>query len=199
MLFQIQNPPSPSLAAQLRTDSSSDAVTLLLGCHARIRHFTRLAVRLAQPNTTVDLIPEAAAGVHRYYTEALPLHEEDENESVYPRLAAAMRAAAGADGPVAAANQAMVEQHRVLNRLIAQLLPLWCDAQTHPGAAAASAVPAAQLEQAWETHLALEESVIFPALEQYLGAEDRAAIRQEMVARRKLASNRPAVLTPRPS
>ncbi|MGH9519995.1 MAG: hemerythrin domain-containing protein [Terriglobales bacterium] len=210
MLFQIQTltpgpgTPGPgmsagSLAAQLRGDTTSDAVALLLGCHARIRHFTQLAVRLAQPDASAELIPEAAAGVHRYYSQALPLHEADENDSVYPRLAAAMHAAAPGEAALAAANQAMVEQHRVLNQLIAQLVPEWQAMQAHPETAVATAKQAAQLEQAWEQHLALEESVIFPALERYLSLEDRTAIRLEMVERRKLASNRPAVLTPRSS
>lgn len=203
MLFQIASSPdaggAPSLAVQLRHDATSDALALLLGCHARIRHFTQLAVKLAQPATPLHLIPEAAAGVHRYYAHALPLHEADENDSVYPRLDSALRAAKAEHPELMAANHAMVQQHRVLNRLIAQLLPQWLEAQVHPESAAASAPMAAALQRAWDEHLGLEESVIFPALDRFLGPEDRASIRLEMVERRKLPSAPPAQLTQRPA
>lgn len=203
MLFQIGSSPSapdaPSLAVQLRHDATSDALVLLLGCHARIRHFTGLAAKLARLDTPISLVPEAAASVHRYYTQALPLHEADENESVYPRLEAALRAAVVEQPKLAAANQAMVDQHRVLNQLICQLVPQWFELQAHPGGASATAGLAAQLQQAWEQHLEMEESVIFPALERFLSLEDRAAIRQEMVERRNLRSPEPAELTQRPT
>jgi hypothetical protein len=66
---------------------AAGAVELLLECHERIRHFARLALKLAG---TRDLPPaevaEAAAAVRRYFAEALPLHAADEEESMMPRL-----------------------------------------------------------------------------------------------------------------
>ena len=53
-----------------------DAVDLLIGCHQRIRHFTAVAVKLAHAQgATADEIRQAAAGVQRYYSVSLPLHE----------------------------------------------------------------------------------------------------------------------------
>src|SRR5574341_1715069 len=65
----------------------SDAVDLLLECHQRIRSFLGLALRLgeawaAEPAEVAD----AAARVHRYFALALPLHAQDEDQSIAPRL-----------------------------------------------------------------------------------------------------------------
>ncbi len=60
-----------------------DAVDLLVGCHQRIHHFTGVAVKLAHAHgATADEIRQAAAGVHRYYSVSLPLHEADDEPDV---------------------------------------------------------------------------------------------------------------------
>ena len=86
------------------TADQEDAITLLLGCHDRIRHFTEVADRLNfNPQSPAADRQQAASTVLRYYEVALPLHEADENDSVYPRLQKALP-----PGELAAANQAMV-------------------------------------------------------------------------------------------
>lgn len=190
MLTQIGSKPpaaapgGASLAEALQAGDKSDAVDLLLGCHQRIRHFTAMALRLAAADAPRDQIGAAAGAVHRYYSLALPLHEADENQSVYPRLRAAL-AAAGAQLE-AGANQAMVDQHVEIDKLVAVLLPQWAELPQHPENAAATAATAAQLEAAWKEHLELEERVVFPALRSHLSRGDRDAIRQEMSQRRQL-------------
>lgn len=185
MLTRIQprtpTPAAASLADALRAGDASDAVDLLLGCHQRIRHFTAMARRLAAPGAPPDQIPAAAAAVYRYYSEALPLHEADENESVYPRLRDSDPSAT-----LAQANQAMVEQHRVIDQIIATLLPQWGQLVQRPARAPETASAAEQLEHAWAEHLELEERLIFPALRQHLNPKDRADIRAEMAGRRKI-------------
>ncbi|MGH9467199.1 MAG: hemerythrin domain-containing protein [Terriglobales bacterium] len=170
-----------SLADALRSGDDSDAVDLLLGCHQRIRHFTALARRLAAPTAPQEQIGPAAQAVYHYYAQALPLHEADENQSVYPRLRAAAPPRA-----LAEANQAMVDQHVSIDRIIARLLPQWERLQADPHLAAATAEDAHRLEEAWQEHLELEERLIFPALRAYLSAEDRSAIRREMSERRNI-------------
>lgn len=169
-----------SLADALRSGDTSDAIDLLLGCHARIRHFTTMARHLAAPGAPREQIPAAATAVYRYYKIALPLHEADENQSVYPRLRAA-----APPGALADANQAMVDQHVGIDRIVADLLPQWEGLAEHPEAAPLTADLARQLDAAWQEHLELEERLIFPALRTHLSLQDRTAIRQEMVARRK--------------
>jgi len=178
--------PAESLAEALRAGDGGDAIDLLLGCHTRIRHFTAVAVRLSQAAATAppQEIASAARSVCRYYEVALPLHEADENESVYPRL----RRAAPA-GELAEANQAMVDQHVTIDRIIARLVEHWRQIAGEPGRAAeratASRADAEALQTAWDEHLALEERMIFPALRSHLTADDLAGIRAEMHERRR--------------
>lgn len=197
MLVQIHAPAAASLAEQLQGGDASDAVDLLLGCHARIRHFTAVALRLSAPGAPASQIAPAAAAVARYYSQALPLHEADENDSVYPRLRAALAAAphdpalASDAAALAAANEDMVAQHRTLNALVDALLPRWQALAQNPAdapaTAPATAADAARLLAAWQDHLGLEERVIFPALRRWLTPGDRAAVRAEMVERRNPA------------
>lgn len=181
MLTQIRPPgDKASLADELQRGSQEDAIALLLGCHQRIRHFTRVAVDLSRREAPPDQVQAAARGVHRYYTQALPLHEADENDSIHPRLRAA-----APPSELAAANQAMVDQHAGLDIRIAALIPQWEAVARDPLQAEKTGPEAAALLAAWNDHLALEERVIFPALRNWLSAEDLAAIREEMVERRK--------------
>jgi hemerythrin-like domain-containing protein len=176
MLTSIKVP----VSAAPKTESATD---LLLGCHQRIRHFTDVALRLATLAGATDAdVASAAAAVHRYYTVGLPLHEADENETVYPRLA---RVAAD---ELAAANQAMYDQHRELDALIADLVPLWAELMQHPRRLS-ELQPRLQplterLSQLWNTHLDLEEATVFPAMGGSLSAADLAAMAAEMRARR---------------
>jgi len=97
---------------QIKADKASepeDAISLLLGCHQRIRHFTQVAFRLAQnPNAPAPDRADAARSVLRYFQIALPLHEADENESIYPRLRDKLRA-----GDLSEANEAMVLERSI--------------------------------------------------------------------------------------
>ncbi|HTK94240.1 MAG TPA: hemerythrin domain-containing protein [Terriglobales bacterium] len=178
MLTSIQGPQ----AAEPREE---DALDLLLGCHGRIRHFTDMALKLAHAlEEPPEAVSSAAAAILRYYTIALPLHEADENESFYPRLHAALPA-----GQLADANEAMVEQHAGINAAVRALLPLWEQVQRHPETLAQHATAlerlTGQLQDLWATHLALEEEQVVPAIRRYLSADELAAVRAEMHARRR--------------
>jgi hemerythrin-like domain-containing protein len=161
------------------------AVRLLLGCHDRIRHFTEMADRLASnPHSPAGDRQEAARAVLRYYEMALPLHEADENESIYPRLQKRLP-----PGELAEANQAMIDQHTQIDALIAQLLPVWRTIGEDP-AEQERLSPHLQenvhrLQQLWTTHLRLEEEVVVPAMLHFLLPQDLGAIEHEMRARRQ--------------
>src|SRR4051812_25565021 len=76
MLIQIGSPKEPP-----------DIVDILLECHERIRSFTGLARRLASTHgLSEEEVRDAAARVTRYFSEALPLHVADEEQSILPRL-----------------------------------------------------------------------------------------------------------------
>jgi hemerythrin-like domain-containing protein len=176
----------------IRTNTSAsaeieDAVSLLLGCHERIRHFTAVAVRLAESQQApASERTQAARAVLRYYTVALPLHEADENESVYPRLKNALLSS-----ELASANEQMIEQHKNIDATVAELIPMWQKIDQAPKAEDADALGpqlrdrTKHLSELWSDHLKLEEEQVIPALRQHLTAEDLRAIQQEMRDRRQ--------------
>lgn len=159
------------------------ALELLLGCHQRIRHFTAMARRLAEsPATPLDEVCDAADSIHRYFCVALPLHEADENESIDPRLQAA------GHSELAQVSDEMVRQHRQINVVLRQLLPLW-DALCREPEKLPRFVPrllqlVTELEQLWDVHLRLEEEIVFPAIERTLSRAQVSEILREMKERR---------------
>ena len=172
--------------AQRKTDQE-DAITLLLGRHDRIRHFTDVADRLnLNQQSPAEDRQQAASTVLRYYEIALPLHEADENDSVYPRLQKALP-----QGELAAANQAMIDQHTEIDALVAQLLPMWRTIADDPAQqeklSAALCHRVQRLKQLWTSHLRLEEELVIPALRRFLSQQDLGAIKAEMRARRKIS------------
>lgn len=161
--------------------SHDDVAGLLLACHDRIRRFLAVAHRLAVQPASPSEIAEAATSVQRYFSVALPLHAEDEDLSVLPRLQAS--------GPVAAAHLAetLAAQHEDIHVLIARMVALWRELVRNPERRDQSSGPLAtgarRLEALFEGHLELEERVIFPAV-RALPLPDRVAIVAEMRARR---------------
>jgi iron-sulfur cluster repair protein YtfE (RIC family) len=161
-----------------------DAVDLLVGCHQRIRHFTGVAVRLAHAQGFAEQeIVQAAAGVHRYYSVSLPLHEADEEQSLQPRLSAA------GDDKVRHALLAMSDQHQAIDDLLERLLPLLVMVQSSPATLHAAGPEmcsiTAALDEMFRAHLQLEEEVIFPAIRAALPADVRDEMLREMQQRRK--------------
>lgn len=161
-----------------------DAVDMLLACHQRIRNFTGIAARLADAVGCPDPeIANAAEAVNRYYAVALPLHEADENESVYPRLRQRLT-----DSREREALHAMVDQHAPIDELVAMLLLRWEVLTRAPGRLGEFAEElrdhARQLQELWNEHLALEEEIVFPLIRNRLTAEDLHDIHVEMKQRR---------------
>ena len=158
---------------------------LLLGCHQRIRHFTGMAVRLADfPAAPAGEVRAAAAAIVGYFTIALPLHEADEDESILTRL----RHAVPAGDIVAKAVETMVNQHRAIDELLQSIIPLWRAVESRPVELIELAPELKRLTNRLRlhlaAHLAMEEDVIFPALEKLLSAGERQAIEVEMHTRR---------------
>jgi len=162
-----------------------NAIEALIGCHDRIRHFSAMAVRLADAtNEDGNQVSEAAKAVHRYFTVALPLHEADENISIDPRIQASVPATALAD-----ASAEMVQQHKEINALLKALIPLWEEVGTDPNRLPTHAsqlkTDSERLVQLFDVHLTLEDQTVFPLMVKHLSAEDMDAIRTEMRERRR--------------
>lgn len=177
---------------KLPTAQAAESATpseLLLACHQRIRHFSEVAVKLAHAHGIAESeIVQAATGLHRYFTVALPLHEADENLSLHPRLRRAVPAEELA-GPAA---DAMLDQHLAIDELVERLVPLWLLLRSAPEklpeTSAEMCSLASRLDELFQAHLKLEEETIFPAVDKYLSANDQADIVREMRERREQGS-----------
>jgi hypothetical protein len=152
----------------------------LVDCHDRIRKFTAIALKLGRP-APLEEVAEAAAAVQRYFTIALPLHAEDEDLSLAPRL----RVAAPA---LAELLDKMSAEHGPIHQTIADLTPLWSRVIEEPARQSELAgrlrAPASWLSELFESHLRPEEEIIFPQMVQALLPESTTEILAEMRARR---------------
>jgi hypothetical protein len=167
-----------SLGAKKPAD---DVAGMLRDCHDRIRRFTALAGRLAAPgDAPAAEVAEAAGRVLHYFEKGLPLHAEDEDLSLRPRLL-------GTNPELADALAAMTAEHREIDEAIAIGVPAWRVLTTEPTRAgelsAVLAEAASRLDRLFAIHLPPEEERIFPAVAR-LPAEVQAEIREEMRARR---------------
>jgi iron-sulfur cluster repair protein YtfE (RIC family) len=165
-----------------KKQQSEELVDLLLGCHGRIRTFLALAIAIGERADAPDGdVADAATRVRRYFSEALPLHVEDEEQGVLPRLH-------GRSVELDAALDRMCEEHDLHGEPLRRLLGLCSALAASPGDASARAAVAAtaqELVALLEPHLAAEESVLFPAIRTLLDAEEQRAVVGELRARRQ--------------
>lgn len=166
-----------------RKSPPTDLAGAIVECHQRIRSFCELAcvvahTREAEPSE----VAEAASRIRRYFELALPLHVEDEERSLLPRLR-------GRAPEVDAALARMEAEHGAHETLRVELLevcrrleidPTQLEALRDRLRSIAEPFQAALLE-----HLALEESTIMPAVGRLLSADEQAQIRREMRGRRE--------------
>ena len=167
-------------------DAPASPVEMLRGCHAWTRHFVQLSRTLAEAVVVPPAeIAEAAAAVFNYFSYAMPLHEADENQSLFPRIQSALPPGA----LLREAAETMVEQHLAIDELTAELLSL-CGSLRHrperlPSLARRLQYVTGALGQIFAAHLHLEEAVIFPALQQLLTETQMQEISHEMHQRRR--------------
>ena len=158
-----------------RKQAGETLVGLLLGCHERIRSFLAMAALIDSAAPDVD-VADAAARVRRYFSQALPLHVEDEEESILPRLQ-------GRSPEVDAALDRMHSEH------LEHVAPLrsFLDRLREPLCARKELASSAKaLLAAFEPHLEAEERVVFPAINALLTFDEQQAIVRELRARRQL-------------
>jgi hemerythrin-like domain-containing protein len=164
---------SMALVTVRGTRGEDTLVGALADCHERIRRFSQLAVKLESEAAPVEQRVEAAQQLVRYFSEALPRHVADEEESLRPRLPA-----------IESTLAQMAREHDEHQPFLERLLARWrAVAAGERRADASAAADARALVDAFEQHLALEEKVVFPAVAQ-LPSETQSAIRAEMRARR---------------
>lgn len=163
----------------------ADAVGMLLECHERIHRHVAIARRLAAagPEVPHAQLVEAAAQLGRYFGIALPLHAEDEDATLEPRLLVKRPPT-----HVVAALDTMVRQHAAIEACLVVQLDAWAQVANDPNRHAALRpelhAGAERLAELFEAHLDLEETVIFPAARALLTSEVLHDMAREMRERR---------------
>jgi hemerythrin-like domain-containing protein len=180
-----------------RASDFSDPTGLMSDCHRRIEMFLN-ALRAAGDFNGRQLAEDERRSLDaalRYFREAAPKHNADEEESLFPRF----RSVADPEVQSALADVVRLEQdhrwaaplHAEVDRLGQQwLLEGWlAPDQVH---AFRSAV--AKLDSMYRTHIEFEDRFLFPLAARVLSQVQRAEVAQEMAKRRNLNSS--ALLQP---
>lgn len=159
-----------------------DLVGILLECHQRIRKFVRLAEQIGRSEELADAeVIDGCRRCERYFTEALPLHVEDEERSLLPRLRGLSRSV---DEALDAMRTEHVEHGPELESMLEALRSVAREPGRRPHRERLLAA-ATKLARQFEQHLALEEQQIFPAVRALLPPEAQSAVLDELRARRR--------------
>jgi hemerythrin-like domain-containing protein len=154
----------------------SDIVDVLLECHGRIRSFIGLASRLAKADQPMhDEIRDAAMRVIRYFSEALPLHVADEEQTILPRLSGR---SPELDETLKGMHHEHLEHEPQLQLLLQTCKTLQASPERLDDLRQTLLGAASTLEAAFITHLEEEERSILPAIRTLLTPEEQAVMLQ---------------------
>ncbi len=152
---------------------------LLMACHARIRRYLAgIETLLAFPDWSDPRAIATARDCAHYFREALPLHAEDEDASVAPRL---VRLGLGPE--LSATLRRLAEEHHAIDegcRAVVAALDSVVAGDPRTSALQEASRPFATLLR---SHLEAEERCVFVVLEQLPDSERRAIV-AEIRARR---------------
>lgn len=163
-------------------------VAMLRDCHRRILRFAGLLGQVARDAQGYSLSKEQQSAVEaalRYFGTSGPLHNADEECSLFPRLRGRVSAT------VTATIARLEAEHREaegLQRRIGQLFQHWIaefglDRSEEQELGEATE----RLESFYDEHIRIEEATVFAAAETILNREEQAEIGREFSGRRRLA------------
>lgn len=186
MRLAVTGPPISSTASPVLdlSPQQRDVVELLLQAHIEARQVVSMAESLSGGSATCGA-QETATTIADHVEWMLPLHCDDEDQSVAPRLMGRHRVVDDAlgkmklqhlslDAPMARVRMLCMILSRDISRLHALRFEL--------GAAVKD------LRERLAEHHALEESIVFPALKRLLYVDELESIGMEMRARRLAAA-----------
>jgi hemerythrin-like domain-containing protein len=172
----------------------SNPLGVLSDCHRRIEHFLHLLIVVTEQAHGGTLSAEQRDALEvalRYFEEAEPKHNADEEESLFPRLRASRHlrtteALAIVDA-LAADHEVARKHHARVGVLGQHWLADGClpDAAAHELAARLDA-----LTTLYRHHIPVEDSELLPLARSILSPEDIAALGREMAARRGIDTTR---------
>lgn len=158
--------------------SFEQPLEMLVACHDKVRHFARLALRLAEhvaQNGADAEAGQAAASILRYFDHAAPLHHADEEADLFPALDALC------DPAVSAALARLEAEHCDLGACWQAVRP-WLVAIEHGRPSPAPAM-LWRFGEDYPAHAEREEREVYPAACR-LSTAQLAQIGRRMRARR---------------
>jgi hemerythrin-like domain-containing protein len=184
----------------MKASNFSDPTGLMSDCHRRIEMFLNALRAVADFDGRQLAVDERRAldTALRYFSEAAPKHNADEEESLFPRL----RSAPHPEVRSALADLTRLEEeHRWAATLHAEVDLLgqqWLlEGRLARDQARAFQSAVGKLESMYRTHIEFEERVLFPLAARVLSPAQSAEIAQEMAKRRNLSSSPVHDLQPR--
>jgi hemerythrin-like domain-containing protein len=169
----------------------SDPTGLLTDCHRRIEMFLgtlRAAADLGGRQLR-DNERRALEAALRYFREAAPKHNADEEESLFPRLRAVSTPEIGV---VLEKISGLEQEHHwaaPLHAEVDRLGQLWLRySQLSGDQAQAFHAALGELDSMYRTHIEYEDKVLFPLATRTLSPSQNAEMAQEMAKRRNLGT-----------
>ena len=172
-----------------KSSNFSDPTGLMSDCHRRIEMFMRvISVAAEFGGGSLNEDERRALGAAlRYFREAAPKHNADEEESLFPRL----RGLSRPEAQSVLADLARLEQEHQwaapLHMEVDRLGERWlangrlAERETH-----AFQTAVGKLAAMYRTHISFEDSVLFPLAQRVLSPSQTEEIAKEMATRRKL-------------
>jgi len=163
-----------------------DPIGMLKDCHRRIERFLNILCVVADRAPRRNLTEEEKSAVQSamsYFQRGGKRHTADEEESLFPRLRAAL-----ASGGCEEVN-GLEDDHRIANELhqmVDTLYSAWIEVgrlSLEDGHRLQSATH--RLKALYEAHIRIEEDIVFPRAAEMLGSQTIAAIGIELRARRQ--------------
>jgi hemerythrin-like domain-containing protein len=171
---------------------------LMSDCHRRIERFLAQLLTVAEQAQGGELTTpqrEALEAALRYFQQAAPLHNHDEEESLFPRLHASGDPRAGA---VLATIAALEKEHRQAETVHAEIDRRgrrWlAEGRLSPEETRRLIGLLQDLQDTYRRHIAIEDRVVFPLAAGLLEPAALRALGREMAARRGIDPDRPLSL-----
>lgn len=166
-----------------------DPIGMLKDCHRRIERFLGIlfqVCRRAQGRALSDEERQAVEAALHYFTQSGPRHNDDEEQSVFPRLRTGEVRA-----PVAEVERLEAEHHEATahHDEVALLYSKWvADGNLNSEDESRLLLRTEQLQSLYEEHIRIEEEVVFPHAAALFNQEMLGKIGAEFKARRNASA-----------
>jgi hemerythrin-like domain-containing protein len=182
----------PIVIGQAPSSDFNDPLGLMQDCHRRIERFLHVLSMVTNSRRGEELSADERDALEtalRYFRKAGPLHNADEETSLFPR----MRGSEIAEAAAALSRMDHLEaEHRITTACHEEVDVLgakWLQQGTLSREDSVRLCSLLEkLDAIYQQHIALEESSVFPLAASCLPADAIAAIGQEMASRRDVDS-----------